>query len=94
MNVDMLALMNEPAAKREGRHNVLSVRKSSCVLKNAELKKAQAKHRLPLIMQVDEPVLTEDYVPRVPTVTKQLELVETQRFFSRGFLQLTNDDSL
>ena len=47
------AITHEPAVNREGRNNTLSVKQSSCVLKNAELQKAQQKNGLALIMQVD-----------------------------------------
>ena len=39
-------------------------------------------------------MLTEDYVPRIPTVTKDGKLIQTKRFFNRGFLQLKDDDTL
>ena len=89
--------MRKPAqvkASREGAHNVMSAKQSSCVLKNNELKTAQVKHSLPVIMQVDEPVLTENYVPRVPTVNKSGTVSETKRFFGQGLIKLKYDDTL
>ena len=70
------------------------MRQSTNLVKNAELLKAQAKHKLAEIMQVGEPVLTENYVPRVPTVTKKDELAPTKRFFERGLLRLDPKDTL
>ena len=87
--------MVKAANKPEGRDTVLTVKKSMNLVKNNELKRAQLKYKqLPVIMQVGEPVLTENYVPRVPTVTKNGSLVATKRFFERGLLRLAENDSL
>jgi hypothetical protein len=57
---------------------------------NKDMKEAMQKNGLNQIMQIDEPVINENYFVSVPTEMKPGGIRDTERIISKGFLAISN----
>jgi hypothetical protein len=57
---------------------------------NKDMKEAMQNNGLNQIMQIDEPVINENYFVSVPTEMKPGGIRDTERIISRGFLAINN----